>query len=222
METFEWGWRTLCNKDDVSKNIIQLIGLINEAGKLEGEATISSYDYARLPRLLTARKGKDKFTEKYLTEPGITIDDVSFENLDSDSLPLIQKIKFSQALNSSGDYKHFSSNILSGLDKNPFVADNRFSDIFFGSNQSYLILGNFSIPEGYELETLPKNTKIIMPDTSITISRVSQYNGNGLLTKIQLDFKKPVFQVEEYPDLQEFYKLLYGILNEQYVIRKKK
>lgn len=221
LETFEWGWRTLWSKDLLSKNIIQLAGLIDQEGKMKGDITITSYDYARLPRWLTARKGKDKYTEKYLTEPGIAVESVSFENLDSDSLPLVQKVKFNQSLNTSGDYKHFSTNILTGFGKNPFVADNRFSDVFFGSNQSYLIIGNFTVPDGYELEELPKNMKLIMPDTSISISRASQFTNNILLTKIQLDFKKPYFTAEEYPDLQEFYKHLYSLLNEQFVIRKK-
>ena len=73
IETFDWGWRTLWNRNLLSRNIIQLTGLIDEAGKLEGQAMITSFDYARLPRLSTARKGKDKFTEKYLSEPGIAI-----------------------------------------------------------------------------------------------------------------------------------------------------
>ncbi len=222
LETFEWGWRSLWDKDHLSKNIIQTIGSIDEQGKMNGQITISSFDYARLSRVSTAKKGKDKYTEKYLSEPGIAIEDVMFENLDSDSLPLVQKIKFNQSLNSSGEYKHFSANILSGFGNNPFVADNRFSDVFFGSNQTYLLLGNFTVPDGYELEALPKNMKMIMPDTSIIISRASQFDNNTLLTKIQLEFKKPYFPVDVYPELQEFYKHLYAMLNEQYVIRKKK
>ena len=169
------------------------------------------------------KKEKISSPKNTLSAPGITIDDVAFENLESDSLPLVQKIKFNQSLNSSGDYQHFSTNTLSGLEQNPFVADKRFADIFFGSNQSYTINATITIPDGYELESLPKNIKMIMPDTSIVISRASQVaNENLLLSKIQLDFRKAVFTSEEYPDLQEFYKQLYAILNEQFVIRKKK
>lgn len=221
IETFDWGWRTLWNKNLLSRNIIQLTGSIDKEGKLEGEATITSFDYARLARLSIARKGKDEYSKKFLTAPGINIDDVSFENLDSDSLPLVQKIKFNQTLDASGDYRHFTTNMLSGLERNPFVADNRFSDVFFGSNQHHLILGTFKVPEGYEPEALPKNIKMIMPDTSIIISRISQFSDNTISTRVQLEFKKSVFPAEEYPELQEFYKQLYGLLNEQYVIRKK-
>jgi len=224
IETFEWGWRSLWEDKMVAKNMIHIIADIDSTGTMQGEATITSSDYARLNRLATARKGKDPYIEKYITgsNEGMTIEDVTFENLKSDSLPLVQKIKFTQPLNSSGEYKYFSCNMLSGLEKNPFVADNRFSDVFFGYNQSYTLLGNYMLPEGYELETPPKNLKMIMSDTSIVISRVAQVSGDQLMTKIQLDFKKPFYPTTQYEELNLFYKELMNVLNEQFVIRKKK
>lgn len=224
IETFEWGWRNLWREDLTAKNLIHVIAEIDSTGTMKGDASITSSDYARLDRLPTVKKGKEKYIEEYITaaNDGMTIEDVTFENQESDSLPLIQKIKFSQALNSSGEYKYFSCNILSGLEKNPFVADNRFSDVFFGYNQSYLMYGNFILPEDYELETPPRNLKMIMSDTSITISRIAQMSGNQLMTKIQVDFKKPFYPASQYADLNEFYKELFALLNEQFVIRKKK
>jgi len=115
-----------------------------------------------------------------------------------------------------------SRDILSGLEKNPFVADNRFSDVFFGTNQSYMVIGNFTIPDGYQFEELPKNIKMIMPDTSVTILRRGNVFENRLMTKVELDFNRPIYAATQYPELQEFYKQLFDLLNEQYVIRKKK
>ncbi|MBN8879069.1 MAG: DUF3857 domain-containing protein [Sphingobacteriales bacterium] len=222
IETYEWGWRQLSNQN-LSRNTILINGKIDEAGKMTGEATISSYDYARLSRLPVARKGKEKYIEKYVSSnQGMTVEDISFTNLDNDSLPLIQRIKFNQPLNSSGEYSYFSSNILSGLEKNPFVADHRYSDVFFGTNQAYVIIGNFNIPEGYELEALPKNIKLIMPDTSIVMTRMAQFTNGILMTKIQVEFKKPFYPATQYAEFQEFYKNLFDLINEQFVIRKKK
>ncbi len=224
IDTYEWGWKTLWKDDLVAKNIVFIKGEIDEKRKLKGEASILSYDYARLSRLPAAKKGKDKYLEKFITEsnPGIMVNEVTFENLESDSLPLIQKLKFDESLNKAGEYAYFSTNILTGLEKNPFVADNRFSDVFFGYKQHYTILGTYTIPEGFELGELPKNIKMIMPDTSITISRVSQVTQNTLQTKIELKFQKPVYTAEEYAFLQEFYQRLFELLNEQFVVRKKK
>ena len=224
IETSQWGWKTLYDKNMMARDLISVNGSIDETGKMNGEVTILSYDYSRIDRLPIAKKGKDKFIEACLKDenPGLAVDDVSFENLDNDSLPLIQKIKFSQALNSSGDYRYFSSNILTGREKNPFIADSRFSDVFFGCNQNLMILGNFVIPDGYEFEALPKNIKMIMPDTSISIVRRTQLQGNMLLTQIQLNFQKPYYPASQYDELHEFYKQLFDLLNEQFVIRKKK
>lgn len=223
IETFEWGWNLLTDQTKSAKNMILINGQIDETGKMTGQASINSFDYARLNAAALVKKGKDKFTEELSKEAGtgMTIEDVSFENAESDSLPLIQKIKFNQTLNSSGDYSYFSTNLFTGLEKNPFVADDRFSDVFFGVNQSYTVVGNFVLLDGATFEELPKNMKMIMPDTSIIISRMSQVTGNRLSVRIQLDFKRPFYPASQYAEFQEFYKRLFELLNEQFVIRKK-
>jgi len=87
--------------------------------------------------------------------------------------------------------------------------------------QNHSVIGNFTIPDGYQFEELPKNIKMIMPDTSIVITRIAQAGDGRLMLRITLDFKKPFYTTEEYEGFREFYKKLYDILNEQFVIRKK-
>jgi len=223
LETFEWGWESLWKDNLQYKNMILLQASIDKDGKLTGEASVNSYDYARLSRIALARKGKKDFTEKYFASnnPGIAIDSIGFENIEGDSLPLIQKVYFNQQVNSSGDYQYFSVNLFSGLEKNPFVADARVSDVFFGMLQTHTLIGNVRIPEGYAFEELPKNIKMIMPDTSISISRASQVSEDYLSFRIVLEFKKPYYSTQEYEVFKEFYKKLFDLLNEQFVIRKK-
>jgi hypothetical protein len=197
---------------------------ISKDGKLTGEASVNSYDYARLEKIATARKSKKEFTEKYFStnNPGIAIDSVIFENLDSDSLPLVQKVYFNEQLNTSGEYEYFSVNLFTGLEKNPFVADQRISDVFFGILQSHNIIGNITIPDGYVFDELPKNIKMIMPDTSIIVTRTSQVVDDNMLSfRINLEFKKPYYSTGEYDGFKEFYKKLFDLLNEQFVIKKK-
>jgi hypothetical protein len=222
-ETFDWGWKTMWKNNASAKSTIWIKGAIDAAAKMSGEATITSYDYARLARIESAKAGKEKYIQKYVSDAsnGLAIEGIEFANLESDSLPLVQKIKFNQTLNAAGDYKYFSINLLTGLEKNPFVADNRAADVFFGYNQNFEISGTFTLPDGFQFDELPKNIKMIMPDTSVVISRLSQVYENMLQTRIQIEFKKPVFTAAEYPDLQEFYHRLFDLLNEQFVVRKK-
>ena len=221
-ETFEWGWKPLWNDRTMMKNTLVMRGEITESGVMNGSASMFSYDYDRLQRVEDARKDKTKFLEKYFqTNQSVKVDSLNFENLDNDSLPLVQKVQFSIPVSASGEYKYFSTNLFTRLEKNPFVADSRFSDVFFGVNQSYNIVANITIPENYAFETLPKNMKMIMPDTSITIIRRLAVEGNQISVRVGLEFKKPFFTVQEYPDFKEFYKQLFAVLSEQITIKKK-
>jgi len=223
IDTREWGWKTLWNDQQLLRNFVGLNASIDENGKMSGQAFVNSYDYARVKRMPDLKKGKDKYIEKYFTSfnSNIKVDSIEIQNEEVDSLPLGQKFDFSLPVNSSGDYKYFSANMFTGLEKNPFVADSRFSDVFFGANQSYSIICNFNIPDNYAFEELPKSIRMIMPDTSISVTRRIAAQGSQLSVRINLDFKKPYFTVEEYADFKEFYKKLFDLLNEQIAIRKK-
>ena len=82
-------------------------------------------------------------------------------------------------------------------------------------------MANFTIPDGYAFEELPKNLRMIMPDTSIVFTRMASAEQDRLSVKIILDIKKPSYSIEEYPEFKEFYKKLFDLLNEQFVYRKK-
>jgi hypothetical protein len=222
LETFQWGWKTLWDDKQQFKDVILLQGAIDAEGIMKGEAVVNSYDYSRVRRMPELKKGKEQFLEKYFTasNPGSQSDSLVIENEDVDSLPLIQKLKFTMPVSSSGNYKYFSVNLFTGLEKNPFVVDNRFSDVFFGANQSYNIVASVRIPDGYVFETLPKSIRMIMPDTSISMTRRLAADKNTLSVRITLEFKKPFYMVDEYPDFKEFYKKLFDLLNEQVAIRK--
>jgi hypothetical protein len=222
-ETFEWGWKPLWNEKMLNRNVVVLQAEIDNNGTMNGRAITYSYDYARAQRIEDAKKDKAKFLEKYFktNNQGASVDSLEMENLEADTLPLVQRVKFSMPVSASGDYKYFATNLFTSLEKNPFVADNRFSDVFFGTNQQFSIVANVTIPEGYAFEALPKNMRMIMPDTSISITRRMETANNQLVVRISLDFTKPFFGVDEYPDFKEFYKQLFAILSEQIAIKKK-
>jgi hypothetical protein len=194
----------------------------SEQGTMSGSAFLRSYDYSRGERLPELKKGKDKFIEKYLTpaNSGIRIDSFVTENEEVDTLPLLQEFLFHKSLSSSGGYKYFSTNLFANLDKNPFTADTRFSDIFFGAAREYTIIGNFSIPSGYSFEELPKDLTMRLPDTSVVFTRILEAKDTQLNLSMTLEFRKPIFLVGEYDDFREFYKKLFDLLNEQVIIRK--
>ncbi len=215
------GFVTLWDSHSVNKNIISISGMIAD-DQLQGEANINSFDYARNPRVKSYKEGKDKFTSKYLTGEvsNVKVEGLEVNNTDQDSMALDQRFKFSMPINGSGDYKYFTLNLFSDLEKNPFVADTRRTDIDFGYNQYYMMVGSVAIPEGYQFEQLPKNMTMIMPDTSIVFRRILEASNGRVNYRITLEFARATYEAAEYEQFKEFYKKLFAMLNEQIVFKK--
>ena len=136
-------------------------------------------------------------------------------------MPLEQKIKFSAVLNSSGEYRYFSINLFSDLEKNPFIANSRVSDIDFGVHQDYTVFGNYTIPPGFVFDGVPENISMKTSDNGIVFSRTIQVETNLLNVRMTLEFKKTFYTADSYPEFTAFYKKLFDKLNEQVVIKKK-
>lgn len=221
-ETYEWGWITLWDEKKLYRDVIVVNAAVTPEGELAGTATISSFDYARVEKLNRLKDGRSAILQQYVSPlPQITADSLILENDKHDSLPLIQKIPFKQKLNSTGDYQYFSVNMFTGLENNPFVADTRFSDVFFSTNRHFQMVSAITIPDEYTFDELPKSVRMLTPDSSVVLIRRIASSGNQLSSRITVEIKKPYFSTEEYDDFREFYKKMVGILNEQFVIKKK-
>ncbi len=215
-------WINLSDDKDIYKKTVSLLAEITPQNIMTGSATIYNYGYAKNPMVKRWIEDKSNF-EDYYTQPynGLKIDNMKITGLKADSKPLEQKFDFTMPVNSSGDYEYFTINLFQGLDKNPFIADRRFTDIEFNYKQSFSIVGKIFLPDNYQFDDLPKNIKMIMPDTSIVLTRILQTDSNSVEFRITLEFNKSYYQAKEYPLLQEFYKKLFATLNEQIVIKKK-
>ena len=198
-------------------------GEIDSNGIMRGTALVNSYEYSKKPRAIDWIHDKEKFREEFFSKPGATvrIEDLSVNNAEIDSLPLEQKAQFSYTLDQSGEYRYFSINLFSGLERNPFISDERLSDIDFGYTQEYMIFGSYSIPQGYIFETLPENLSMVMPDNSIVFNRRLQAEDNLLNVRITVSFKRSFYPAMSYPAFAAFYKKLFSRLNEQIVIKRK-
>ena len=201
-----------------------LKGVIDEKLIMTGECAINCMDYARKQRVDHYMKNAADFKNDYFIKPypAVSIQEISFKNSDVDSLPFTQKVSFTTPLNNSGEYSYFTTNLFADFEKNPFIEDQRNTDVDFGFTQDYTIYGNFTIPADYVYETLPVNISMSMPDKTITYTRSMEANDKVLNMKITVEFKSSFYPAASYPVFHEFYKKLFASLNEQVVIKKKK
>ncbi len=203
---------------------VAIKGTIDEKSVMTGEGQVICSDYARRERVKAYLDNTAAFTQEYFTKPypAVSVTDVSCKNSDNDTLPFIQKVNFSSSLNSSGEYSYFTTNLFSGITKNPFIEDSRITDIDFGFKQHYTIYGNFIIPEGYAFDALPQSITMSMPGKGAQFTRIMDARDNMMNMKINVDFNLPFYLSSDYGDFHEFYKKLVSSLNEQVVIKKKK
>ena len=207
------------------KRTINITGKIDQNGTVKGQAYIIDRDYARSEKEHQYRIDKNQFIHTYYEEPfsKMKVDSMKMENLENDTLPLNQMVNFTHQLAQSGDYQMLYFNLFSGIEKNPFIADSRYTQINFGCNRSLKFNENFEIENDLMTEALPKDIHLIMPDTSISVKRFIQLSpdGKNIIVRIMLDVNRSVFEPEDYPAVKEFFKKLYSILDEPVVLKRK-
>lgn len=205
-----------------SKEIVIINGEIGPDSKIQGRGDIASYGYDRTVKQAIFKMIDAKKYEEFLTEDDndLRLSNLKSENLDVDTLPLKQSFDFTYDLNNTDNYILFSPNIFTTLHKNPFLSEVRSSDIDFGYANDHVIFGVYKMPPGYKIESLPKDANMINANKGILFKRTLGLVDGYIQLKYEISIKRSQFLKSEYPDLREFYKKMYEMLNEQIVLKK--
>jgi hypothetical protein len=196
---------------------------IKAGGKVEGTAQISSNSYNKIN---VADRYKTDGEKKYIDflrhdDNNIKVTSLKFENMEVDSLPLMQNFNFTLDLAGSDEnYIYLNPNLFSGLKTNPFLSENRQTDVEFGYNRSYSINGIFKIPAGYKADALPKSASMTMPDKSFTFKRVVAEQDGSIVIRYNVYYNVPEYSKDNYPDFYAFFKKMHEMLNEVIVLKK--
>jgi hypothetical protein len=196
---------------------------IKPDGKLSGNAQISSVSYNRINDLKKYKTDGEKDFIDFLAEGdnNLKLSGLKMENIDIDTLPLVQTVNFELDMAGSDDtYIYLNSNLFSGLYKNPFLREERSTDIDFGYLDDLSISGIYKIPAGYKTDALPKSINMTMPDQSVTFRRFVAEQDGSIAVRYSITYNKTIFFKEDYTDFYEFFKKMYEMMNEQIVLKK--
>jgi hypothetical protein len=206
-----------------ARQIVLVSGEIKPNGKLEGTAQINSTSYNKTNTVTRYKTDGEKKYMDYLQDGdnNLKIASVAFENMDVDSLPLTQKIAFNLDLAGSDEnYIYLNANLFSSLKINPFLSENRMTDIDFGYLKNYSINGTFKIPAGYKIDALPKSVSMVMPDKSISFKRIVGEADGSFVVRYSISYNKVLYSKNDYEYFHDFFKKMYEMLNEQVVLKK--
>lgn len=209
-----------------SEPVLQTVNItanILPDGKMNGSAEINSYSYRRISALERYKADGEKKYVNYLRDKdnNLKITGLKLENTDVDTLPLKQHVDFTLMLAASDEsYIYFTPNLFNRLKNNPLLSEKRLTDIDFEYRNNYVTTGIFTVPSGYKADVLPKDASLIMPDKGISFKRrIAERDGNITVSYI-VDFKKSWYSKDNYPEIHEFFKKMYEMLNEQIVLKK--
>jgi hypothetical protein len=108
---------------------------------------------------------------------------------------------------SQADVLYIQPIILGSINENPFTREKRNTLIDFPYSQSYRVISQISIPEGYRVE-LPEATVIRLPDNQGSYIFNSTQLGDKINITSALKINKTEFSTVDYPLLKQFYQLI--------------
>lgn len=152
-----------------------------------------------------------------------TIEDLEIKNLDDNSMPVGVKYSFSYEGEDVDDpeFIYFNPMLNEQVKKNPFTLEERMYPVDFGWAYDDVFSNTIKIPEGYEIESLPRSEGYSLSDNSARYTyQVSAGEGKvNVLTRYYI--RHTVYYAEAYHDLKELFSYMVKKGNEQIVLRKK-
>lgn len=216
---------TLIEDISTHKEIVNIEMGIAADDSLYGSVTINSFEYAKTEKIKEIKNDSSTFKDRYLVQQNrvFNILQFNFQYPQNDTIPLTENINFKVAPDKSGEYKLIPLNIFSTFTNNPFIADSRISAVNFGYNKSTLIKGSLKLSEQYSVDALPANNQFYDSTLDIRFYRDVKFNKeqNTISFEIKVDFLKSLYETTDYPALKKMYKILFGKLAEQIVLKRK-
>ncbi len=196
--------------------------LISPEGKIAGQRI---YTHSGINALLfkDAYHEMDDSLEAVQTKEkslGCKINSFRVKNVEGTGRNAEERIRFVKDILVDGDKLYFNPLVFQDEKKNYFVKEERLLPVEFPNVQATRITTNISIPEDYELETMPENQKFTMfgyLDGSITF----ELKGNLLVTKYESIVDNTFIPAEKYQKLQEYWAALLKANSVMVCLKKK-
>ena len=164
---------------------------------------------------------QDAYIKSYTREKAFTekIDSFTISDLKDMEHPVTLNFKTRVSPNGE-EHFYFNPMMKAGLNKNPFTSADRSYpvELPYVFDESFIL--NMEIPEGYEVEELPKSVRIKLNENDGIFEYLIQKNENSIQFKNVLNIKRATFDPEDYNNLRDFYAYIVKKQSELIVFKK--
>ncbi len=205
-------------------NYTQITLSLNEDNTFGGKVVSSCKGYSASGlRKKILSQGEDAYVEKQIEDnESIQISDYEIKNLKSigQSLEESFEIELSDYALNSGHIIYLNPLLGYATDNNPFSVESRLYPVDYGCPVAESIVVNFTIPDGYSVDEMPKNTMIKLPNNGGSFRYVISVLGDKLSLVSSINIKQTLFLPNEYASIKQFYDLIVAKHAEQIVLKK--
>ena len=207
-----------------SKETVNVIATIGADGSITGKARDQYFDYnAFVFREHYLTMSKDSYLEQ--TEKkynGIEIGEYATVNDKDLTKPIIENFDFKHGniTEKIGDKIYFSPMLYYARTENPFKDEVREYPVDFQFPYQDKYSFTIAIPDGYEVESLPKPLAISMEENIGLFKYNISNSGKQIQLMVSLDINYPFVPSQYYETLKNFYKTMIEKQNEKVVLRK--
>jgi hypothetical protein len=156
------------------------------------------------------RKIKASSEEEYSESLSSSLTDASIENLKLSELSYDAPVNLEYDIineDMNSDILYIQPMLTGAITENPFKRESRMSPIDFAYSQSYRVIAQITVPEGYTAE-LPQPAAFRLPENGGSFSYNVSQNGDKISVISTFNLSKSYFSVTEYPTLKQFYQLV--------------
>jgi len=211
--------------DTNSRDVVSITAAIEPQGDVVGKARVQHYEhYAYIFREKYSGMASESYIQQMEKRFGdIEITGYSVEDDKNAAKPVSEIYSFalSRAAEVVGNKIYLSPMLFFADSQNPFNKETREYPVDFGFPYQDRYVFTLTIPEGYEIESLPKPIALKMEENIGSF----RYNITAKDTTIQigisLDINYPNVSQSYYPTLRDFFMKMTDKQNEKIVLKKK-
>ena len=195
----------------------------DEQGKMKCQLKVTKEGYhGQQMRIQYLTKGEGAYLKALNEQNDWVINESKFENITNLNDPVYEIYDMSLSdENALAEIIYINPLVGHRETQNPFKSETREYPVDFGSGFEKVHLTNIKIPDGYQIEDLPENIAITLPNKGgrfiYNVGRI----GNTIRLTSQLVIGKGLFTQDEYAALREFYAKVVAKQEEQFVLKKK-
>ena len=214
---------SMVNLSGIAKGseLSSIVATIDNEGLLSGTRTMNhrGLEAARFRNNFNKTE-EEEYVQKLASNNDVEIEDYKAENVKNTKEGVNESYSFSKQLDIEGDHIYVNPFLFLDFDS-PFKAEKRDLPVEFSNNLVRKHNITIQLPDNYEIEEMPKNLQIKMPDGKLSVRIICSQTGNKVNIAYTYTRNTVFYGVSDYELIRNFYTTLEQSGNTKLVLKKK-